>query len=47
MDYPIYIDTKNMAFKELPDTISVQLEMMFMKHFAPNPLLVKKDGNLL
>ena len=26
---------------------STELEMMFMKHYAPNPLLVKKDGTLL
>ena len=47
MDYPIHTGTRNMAFKELPVKISIKLEMMFMKHYAPNPLLVKKDGNLL
>ena len=24
-----------------------QLDMMLMKHYAPNPLLVKNDGTLL
>ena len=35
------------AAPELPVKNSVKLEMMFMKHYAPNPLLVRKDGNLL
>ena len=36
------INSKELLESFLSDQSSIKLEMIFMKHYAPNPLLIKK-----
>ena len=44
---PVPISIKFVAGANFHQIRQTKLEMMFMKHYAPNPLHVKKDGTRL